>query len=536
MRSSCGGGGGGRQRGGSPRSTWTAPGKRGRRSHARSVHVRAQCVLVGAVQRLGRPGPCAAASGRLAGAAVLRRIDATWPGRKLTGHLRRLPPQADADGHQLLHRTRDAGWLQPVRPPPPTRAHDLLPAANLAATDMTFLLCCVPFTALLYPLPAWVLGDFMCKFVNYIQQVSVQATCATLTAMSVDRWYVTVFPLRALHRRTLRLALAVSLSIWVGECSMEPAQVVGRTNLRALPILPALRVWVVRLGNEYNSHACRDQLSSHSGLPAPRKRSVTAARGSIWGDKGLGPLSPGPPGKVLNPARSAGSAAVSAPVLVLHRLSPGPRTYCSEAFPSRALERAFALYNLLALYLLPLVATCVCYGAMLRHLGRPAVRPGPADSAQQGQLLAERAGAVRTRVSRLVAAVVLVFAACWGPIQLFLVLQALGPAGAWHPRSYAAYALKIWAHCMSYSNSALNPLLYAFLGSNFRQAFRRVCPCTPGEPRRLPGLAGPSDPAASQVELLRLAARPALTKTPRPGSSGGAARRLCVPRELASPL
>lgn len=45
------------------------------------------------------------------------------------------------------------------------------PAANLAATDVTFLLCCVPFTALLYLLPAWVLGDFMCKFVNYIQQV-----------------------------------------------------------------------------------------------------------------------------------------------------------------------------------------------------------------------------------------------------------------------------------------------------------------------------------------------------------------------------
>uniref|UniRef100_A0A4W2H6U0 KISS1 receptor n=1 Tax=Bos indicus x Bos taurus TaxID=30522 RepID=A0A4W2H6U0_BOBOX len=88
--------------------------------------------------------------------------------------------------------------------------------ANLAVTDLTFLLCCVPFTALLYPLPAWVLGDFMCKFLNYIQQVSVQATCATLTAMSVDRWYVTVFPLRALHQRTPRLALAVSLGIWVG--------------------------------------------------------------------------------------------------------------------------------------------------------------------------------------------------------------------------------------------------------------------------------------------------------------------------------
>lgn len=74
---------------------------------------------------------------------------------------------------------------------------------------------------------------------------------------------------------------------------------------------------------------------------------------------------------------------MSAPVLALHRLSPGPRTYCSEAFPSRALERAFALYNLLALYLLPLVATCACYGAMLRHLGRAALSPAPADSTRQ---------------------------------------------------------------------------------------------------------------------------------------------------------
>ncbi|XP_069448033.1 kiSS-1 receptor isoform X1 [Ovis canadensis] len=291
--------------------------------------------------------------------------------------------------------------------------------ANLAATDLMFLLCCVPFTALLYPLPDWVLGDFMCKFLNYIQQVSVQATCATLTAMSVDRWYVTVFPLRALHRRTPRLALAVSLGIWVG------------------------------------------------------------------------------------------SAVLSAPVFALHRLSSGPRTYCSEAFPSRALERAFALYNLLALYLLPLVATCACYGAMLRHLGRAAARAASAGGALQGQLLVERAGAVRAKVSRLVAAVVLLFAACWGPIQLFLLLQALGPAGAWHPRSYAAYALKIWAHCMSYCNSALNPLLYAFLGSHFRQAFRRVCPCAP-RPLPRPWRPGPSGLAAArQTQLRRLGqARP----------------------------
>lgn len=283
---------------------------------------------------------------------------------------------------------------------------------------------------------------------------------------------------------------------------------------------------------------------------------------------------------------------MSAPVLALHRLSPGPRAYCSEAFPSRALERAFALYNLLALYLLPLLATCACYGAMLRHLGRVAVRPAPADSALQvrgvggrtaslgglvggagggicadkdsprgpggavrgdepnrvpvfslttslvppkGQVLAERAGAMRAKVSRLVAAVVLLFAACWGPIQLFLVLQALGPAGSWHPRSYAAYALKTWAHCMSYSNSALNPLLYAFLGSHFRQAFRRVCPCAPRRPRQ-PRRPGPSDAAAKHAELHRLGSHPAPARAQKPGSSGLAARGLCVLGEDTTPL
>lgn len=294
----------------------------------------------------------------------------------------------------------------------------LAPAANLAATDVTFLLCCVPFTALLYPLPAWVLGDFMCKFVNYMQQVhgrgregpqgaesgcgragprvgrgrgrsgagthrprgeglrrcvsygpgvgyagghrerdlgpaascavrpailrwlclpclspgsrrtsngslkpplswdplwcppllplqpvapgdlpktrpicarvsgdlggatvwartgqgpgrtqgetpgsrpsqvSVQATCATLTAMSVDRWYVTVFPLRALHRRTPRLALAVSLGIWVGKCSARAAgDGDSRTSLCALgiptPTEAGAGAWVVGLGRAH---------------------------------------------------------------------------------------------------------------------------------------------------------------------------------------------------------------------------------------------------------------------------------------------
>lgn len=48
-------------------------------------------------------------------------------------------------------------------------------------------------------------------------QVTAQATCMTLSAMSVDRCYVTVYPLQSLRHRTPRLALAVSVSVWIGK-------------------------------------------------------------------------------------------------------------------------------------------------------------------------------------------------------------------------------------------------------------------------------------------------------------------------------
>nr|XP_056723712.1 kiSS-1 receptor [Euleptes europaea] len=279
--------------------------------------------------------------------------------------------------------------------------------ANLAATDIIFLVCCVPFTAILYPLPGWIFGEFMCKFVNYIQQVSVQGTCATLTAMSIDRWYVTVFPLCSLRQRTPRVATAVSVSIWVG------------------------------------------------------------------------------------------SFIVSTPVLVYNRLIEGYwfglQTYCSESFPSVAHEKAFILYNFLVVYLLPLLTILICYTAMLCQMGRPTVEP--ADHTYQGQQLAERSEAMRTKISRMVAIIVVLFAVCWGPIQLLILFQVFGPG---FQRNYYTYKVKIWAHCMSYANSCVNPLVYAFMGANFRKAFKKVFPFAS---KQRVGVFNTAGPANAHTEL-----------------------------------
>uniref|UniRef100_A0A3B3C4B1 G-protein coupled receptors family 1 profile domain-containing protein n=1 Tax=Oryzias melastigma TaxID=30732 RepID=A0A3B3C4B1_ORYME len=89
---------------------------------------------------------------------------------------------------------------------------------------------------------------------------------------------------------------------------------------------------------------------------------------------------------------------------------------------------------------------------------------------QQLQAQAERAAAVRARVSHMVKVIVVLFLICWGPIQVCVLLQAFGL------RSYFLYKLKIWGHCLSYCNSSINPLVYAFMGNNFRKAFRHAFP------------------------------------------------------------
>ncbi|XP_069061915.1 G-protein coupled receptor 54-like [Pleurodeles waltl] len=257
--------------------------------------------------------------------------------------------------------------------------------ANLATTDIIFLICCVPFTATLYPLPSWVFGDFMCRFVNYLQQVTAQATCITLTAMSVDRCYATVYPLHSLRHRTPRVAMVVSLCIWIG------------------------------------------------------------------------------------------SFVLSIPVAIYQKLDTGewygPQTYCMEAFPSVYHQQMFILYTFLAVYLLPLITICVCYAIMLKRMSRPVVEP--ADNNYQVQLLAERSEAMRTKISKMVVVIVLLFLICWGPIQLFILFQAFDST---FQKNYKTYKLKIFAHCMSYSNSSLNPIVYAFMGANFRKSFKKAFP------------------------------------------------------------
>ncbi|XP_028968737.1 allatostatin-A receptor-like [Galendromus occidentalis] len=81
----------------------------------------------------------------------------------------------------------------------------------------------------------------------------------------------------------------------------------------------------------------------------------------------------------------------------------------------------------------------------------------------------------RRRVTRLVVVVVVTFAVCWAPIQVILFLKSMQMINV--ASNMILLILQICSQILAYTNSCLNPILYAFLSENFRKAFRKLILC-----------------------------------------------------------
>ncbi len=151
------------------------------------------------------------------------------------------------------------------------------------------------------------------------------------------------------------------------------------------------------------------------------------------------------------------------------------RLYCAEYFDTPTIRRAFTLTLFIMFYLLPLTIIGTCYLMMTLSLNGEG-RPG---SHQQG-CAAEASRTRKRKIAKLVMVVVATFALCWLPIHVVHLNNDFGPT----EYSYLFYIIKIVAHCMSYANSAINPIIYSFMSNSFRQSFREACccktRCTPG--------------------------------------------------------
>ena len=91
---------------------------------------------------------------------------------------------------------------------------------SLALGDLLVIVTCVPFTFTVYILDSWPFGLVLCKVSECAKDISIGVSVFTLTALSADRFFAIVDPMRKLHatgtgRQATGFAIIVAAMIWL---------------------------------------------------------------------------------------------------------------------------------------------------------------------------------------------------------------------------------------------------------------------------------------------------------------------------------
>lgn len=286
---------------------------------------------------------------------------------------------------------------------------------NLCVSDLLFLLS-LPLWAVYYANGYyWPFGLVACKVSGFLLPLNLYASIFFITSMSVDRYLAIVHPLRSQSARDPKRARLACLFVWV------------------------------------LAFAC------------------------------------------------------SAPSLFLRELVSVSETtnYCASVTHDTNVDLTLMCLKIVLAFLLPLLVISCCYCSIGRHLladtglvrmrnqsrppnmpsfksqescGKPERPPTPCVSpSSSGSKLQEGRGL--ERVLWTVAAVVLAFFLCWFPfhcVTFLHILQTQGwLTGCWVDWTYIN--LTPLTLSLGFSNSAINPVLYCFIGNHFRGRLGGLC-------------------------------------------------------------
>ncbi|CAM4555814.1 galanin receptor type 2 [Lepidochelys kempii] len=79
----------------------------------------------------------------------------------------------------------------------------------------------------------------------------------------------------------------------------------------------------------------------------------------------------------------------------------------------------------------------------------------------------------KRKVTRMIIIVAVLFCLCWLPHHLIILCVWFG----YFPFNHATYVLRILSHLISYSNSCVNPIVYALVSKHFRKGFKKIFNC-----------------------------------------------------------
>lgn len=131
-------------------------------------------------------------------------------------------------------------------------------------------------------------------------------------------------------------------------------------------------------------------------------------------------------------------------------------------------QTAFILYSFILGFAIPLMLILCFYVLVIRKLRTV----GPKNKSKEKKKS-------HRKVTKLVLTVITVYVVCWLPYWITQVALIYTPPN--ECQSHFVITIFLLVGILSYSNSAMNPILYAFLSDNFKKSFLKACTCAAGK-------------------------------------------------------
>ncbi|XP_052389673.1 delta-type opioid receptor-like [Carassius gibelio] len=169
--------------------------------------------------------------------------------------------------------------------------------------------------------------------------------------------------------------------------------------------------------------------------------------------------------KIINVCIWILSSAVGVPVMIMAvtKVTNQGAIVCMLKFPEPDWywDTVTKICVFIFAFVVPVLVITVCYGLMILRLRSVRIFSGSKEKDRNMR-----------RITRMVLVVVAAFIICWTPIHIFIIVKTLVDISQKNPFVIASWHLCI---ALGYTNSSLNPVLYAFLDENFKRCFRDFC-------------------------------------------------------------
>lgn len=161
------------------------------------------------------------------------------------------------------------------------------------------------------------------------------------------------------------------------------------------------------------------------------------------------------------------SALLMVPIYIYANILEGETVSCNIYWPESDFmngQKAFTLYSFTLGFAIPLVLILLFYFLVICKLRTV----GPKNRSKEKKRS-------HRKVTYLVLTVITVYVICWLPYWITQVYITLLPPR--QGQGNVGFTIILLAGSLSYANSAMNPILYAFLSDNFKKSFAKAFTC-----------------------------------------------------------